>query len=247
MRLAEDWDNVGLLIGDPSRSIDSVMTCLTVTPDSAREALEQRADLIVTHHPMPFRALARVTTETTVGRLVLRLIENKTAVYSPHTAFDSAEQGINQQLAQIMELDDVQALQPLGDDVPHVGSGRSGFLAVPQSIETCVSRLKSTLRVERFGLVGQLNRQVQKIALACGSGGQFLSEAVRQGCEMLVTGETNFHTCLEAEAQGVAMLLLGHFISERFAVVSLARRMAAEFSELRVWASCQEADPVQWV
>lgn len=247
LHLAEDWDNVGLLVGDRNRAIEAVMTCLTVTPDSAAEAIQGGADLIVTHHPLPFRPLSRITNESTPGRLVLQLIENKVAVYSPHTAFDSAEFGINQQLTQILELERVQSLQPHQQGLAEMGSGRRGSLRVPQPIAACLQRLKNAFASERFGLVGRLDRPVQEIAVACGSGGQFLEDAVRNGCELLVTGEASFHTCLEADAQGVALLLLGHFVSERFAVVSLADRLAAEFSGLRVWASCQEADPLRWV
>ena len=73
-RLAEDWDNVGLLVGDPTRAARRVMTCLTVTMDSAREAVQEQVDLIVTHHPLPFRPLHRLTVETTAGRLLWELI-----------------------------------------------------------------------------------------------------------------------------------------------------------------------------
>jgi len=76
-----------------------LMTCLTITPASAAEAVAGRADLIVSHHPLPFRPLSRLTSETSEGRLLLELIGAKIAVFSPHTAFDSAQDGINQRLA----------------------------------------------------------------------------------------------------------------------------------------------------
>ena len=98
-RLAEDWDNVGLLVGDATRPVSKIMTCLTITPGSAAEAVSEHADLIVTHHPLPFRPLKRLTTETVPGRLLLQLIEASIAIHSPHTAFDSAAAGINQRLA----------------------------------------------------------------------------------------------------------------------------------------------------
>ena len=97
MTLAEEWDNVGLLVGDPDQQVKRVMTCLTITPASAEEALERQAEMIITHHPLPFRPLKRLTTAQTASRLLLQLIEGKIAVHSPHTAFDSAAAGINQQ------------------------------------------------------------------------------------------------------------------------------------------------------
>jgi len=88
-RLAEDWDNVGLLVGDPEIEAEKVMTCLTVTPESASEAIEKNVDLIVSHHPLPFRPLKRLTTETVASRLLWDLVRAGVSIYSPHTGFDS--------------------------------------------------------------------------------------------------------------------------------------------------------------
>src|SRR5664279_2821773 len=109
--LAEEWDNVGLLVGDRDRELRKVMTCLTITPDSAREAIDERADLIVTHHPLPFAAVKRITADTVLGRLLLDLIAAQIAVYSPHTAFDSAPRGINARLAEGLGLRDIAPLK----------------------------------------------------------------------------------------------------------------------------------------
>src|SRR5436309_826475 len=105
--LAESWDNVGLLVGDAAQQVERIMTCLTVTHASAAEAIERGADLIVTHHPLPFRALARLTTATTDGRLLWDLIASRVSIYSPHTAFDSARAGINQQWAEGLALQNI--------------------------------------------------------------------------------------------------------------------------------------------
>src|SRR4051794_30399775 len=93
--LAADWDNVGLLLADRASEVRRLMTCLTVTPDSAAEAVEAGVQLIVTHHPILFRAVKRLTTATPEGRMLLALIRAGVAVYSPHTAFDNTRDGIN--------------------------------------------------------------------------------------------------------------------------------------------------------
>lgn len=104
------------------------MTCLTITPwKSADEAVAGRAGLIVTHHPLPFRPAARLTTDTPDGRLLLRLIESGVAIYSPHTAFDSAAEGINQRLATGLQLTEIDVLVP--GSQPPLGAGRYGQLA----------------------------------------------------------------------------------------------------------------------
>src|SRR5262245_28015040 len=99
-QLAEAWDNVGLLAGDRNRPVSKVVTCMTITPASASEAIAAGAELIVTHHPLPFKPLKQLTTDTPEGKLLCDLLAARIAIYSPHTAFDSTIEGINQRLAE---------------------------------------------------------------------------------------------------------------------------------------------------
>lgn len=111
IRLAAEWDNVGLLLGDRSQACQRVMTCLTITAESASEAIDRQASLVVTHHPILFRPVQRLTTDTSDGSLLWRLACAGVAVYSPHTAFDDAALGINARLAERLELRDVVPLR----------------------------------------------------------------------------------------------------------------------------------------
>ena len=245
-RLAEDWDNVGLLIGDRKRPADKVMTCLTVTPESVEEAVSQQAQLIVTHHPVPFRPLKRITADSVTGSILLELMENQIAVYSPHTSFDSASEGINQRLAEGLGIVAPKPLQPFDADPDELGAGRYGKLESPQPLGQFIGRVKELVGVEGLHIVGDETQTVSKVAVACGSAGQFLQPALRSGCDCLVTGETNFHTCLEAKANHAALVLPGHYASERFALEVLADLLKAEFPDSDVWASAKESDPLQW-
>ncbi|MBC8352101.1 MAG: Nif3-like dinuclear metal center hexameric protein [Planctomycetes bacterium] len=251
-RLAEDWDNVGLLVGDPSLAVQRVMTCLTVTPGSANEATREGVDLIISHHPLPFRPVKRLTTETVPGRLLWQLIRDGVSIYSPHTRFDSAAMGINQSLAEGLGLTGIQPLVPdndqNGNDDPNgLGAGRFGRLHAPLSLTECADRLKKFLAIEGLHVVGPTTRSIHQVAVACGSAGSFLEVARRKGCDLLITGETTFHTCLEAEATDIALLLPGHYASERFAVELLADVLVKQFSDIEVWASRDEADPLRWI
>jgi dinuclear metal center YbgI/SA1388 family protein len=243
--LAEPWDNVGLLVGRHDEIVRRVMTCLTVTPASAAEAIAGQVELIVSHHPLPFRPLARLTSETTEGRLLLDLIGAGVAIFSPHTAFDSAAAGINRRLADGLKLADVKPLVPAAQSGE--GSGRFGVLDRPIALAELAARVKQLLALDRLQAVGKLDAPVRSVGLACGSGGEFLAPAAAAGCEALVTGELRFHACLEAEALSVGVVLAGHFASERFAVAELAGVLAAKFPELEIWASRQEQDPLHWL
>jgi len=110
--LAESWDNVGLLVGDRHREIASLMTCLTICPRVVAEAVAGRVGMIITHHPLPFKPLHRITSDSLPGRLLLDLIAARIAIYSAHTAYDSAPAGINQRLALGIGLDAIEPLLP---------------------------------------------------------------------------------------------------------------------------------------
>ncbi|MCE9546527.1 MAG: Nif3-like dinuclear metal center hexameric protein [Planctomycetia bacterium] len=245
--LAETWDNVGLLVGDLASEVRRVMTCLTVTAESVDEAIRQRAELIVSHHPVLFQPINRLTTATAEGTNLLRLIAAGAAIYSPHTAFDSAADGINQRLATGLGLSEIVPLLSRETDPPGTGGGRCGMLASGSTLTTLAERAKTFLNIPRAQIVGPPDRAIGRVGVACGSAGDFLAQARAMGCDCLVTGETRFHTCLEAEATGVALLLIGHYASERFAVEHLAGVIQKEFSTLSVWASRDERDPLDWI
>jgi dinuclear metal center YbgI/SA1388 family protein len=246
-QLAESWDNVGLLVGDPDAAVTGAMTCLTITSETVAEAIRDGAQLIVTHHPLPLRPLGRLTTATPEGRYLLSLIRAGVAIYSPHTAFDSAAEGINQRLAAGLGLTQIAPLVTGPDTPPGTGSGRQGSVAAGTTLLQLAERAKQFLRTGPVQVVGAPDRPLARVAIACGSGGDFLAIARDAGCEVLVTGETRFHTCLEAEATGVALLLTGHYASERFAVEALAAVLAARFGDVHIVASQCERDPLRWV
>jgi dinuclear metal center YbgI/SA1388 family protein len=243
--LAAEWDNVGLLVGDRTQPVARVMTCLTITPAVAAEAIRERADLIVTHHPLPFRPLARLTADEPTGRILTGLIRAGIAIHSPHTAFDSAAAGINQQLAEGLGLVEIAPLVP-ADAGTSLGAGRRGQFPQPLAIGQVAARLKQFLEIPGLHAVGNLQQPIERVAIGCGSGGEFLADAIRHDCQLLITGETRLHTCYDAEARGIALLLCGHYASERFGVERLAKVLAGQFPQLAVWPSRDERDPLVW-
>ncbi|WP_149497491.1 Nif3-like dinuclear metal center hexameric protein [Roseiconus lacunae] len=244
LSLAESWDNVGLLVGDRNADVERVMTCLTITPSVVDEAVDADADLVITHHPLPFRPLAKVTADSITGRLLWRLIRSGTAVYSAHTAYDSAATGINQAWADLLNLSGVG---PIVDPEPgnSLGAGRVGDLAQPIAADEVIRTCAVHVSASAPRVVGPADHVVSRVGFACGSGGSFVSQAHRRGCELLITGEATFHQCLEAESLGVTLALLGHYYSERFAMEKLAEELSVEFAGLNIWASRQEHDPIR--
>lgn len=245
-KLAEEWDNTGLLIGSRETQVDNVLTCLTLTSDVAAEALQQQVQLIVTHHPVLFRAVKKLTDETSEGRMLLSLIQAGVCVYSPHTSYDSAGDGINRQIAQELGLSNVRPLRPSMHD-PEVGSGRMGDLTHAMSLEHFAGQVKSLLGVKNTWLVGETSRRIERVAIACGAAAEFLRDAAALDCDVLLTGEARFHACLEAKELDIALVLPGHYATERPAMETLAHLMQRKFPTLTVFASEVERDPIQWM
>lgn len=252
------------------------MTCLTLTPHSVSEAIESQADMVVAHHPLPFKAISKLTTQTQTGRMLWDLARAGVSVYSPHTAWDSARRGINAQLAHLLELQDcrpiIQLTRTIQPNAPRtqvsthtatgeavsshpvsatseteseLGAGRVGTLPASLSLRAIKELLCERVSDCRpRGVDG--GQPINHVAIACGSGGSLLEAALADGrCDLFLTGEATFHTCLEAQAAGISLLMIGHFASERFAMVQMASEMQQAYTQLHIWASHRERDPVE--
>jgi len=249
-QLAEPWDNVGLLVGDPSAKVRSVMTCLTITPEVVDEALAGEVDVIVTHHPLPFKGVKSITPKTYYGKMLWKLISNRVAVISAHTAYDSSLNGLNQQWAENLGLSDIRPLiaKDFSESMGNLGAGRFGkFTGSPVPLTTVVERCKKITAASMVKIVGQSIAKISTVAVACGSAGEFMETAVEKKADCFITGEASFHTCLEAKAAGLNLILVGHYRSERFGLESLAKTISGQFPDIPVWASRQESNPIDFV
>lgn len=244
LSLSEDWDNTGLLVGDVEQSVSKVMTCLTVTEDVVSEAVKESVDMIVSHHPMLFRAAKKITTQTAEGRMLLKLIDGGIAVYSPHTAFDSSRLGINQRLATALGLRQIQCLRASKLE-EHPGSGRWGRLTDGGGLSLFLEQVKQAVAAQYVEYSGELESEVSRVAVACGSAAEFLTDAIAHGCDTFVTGEARFHSVLEAQSAKVNLILVGHYESERPAVEWLANEIQAKISGVHAFVSRADTNPLR--
>lgn len=242
---AAPGDNVGLLLGDPEAPVVRLMTALTLSADVAQEAIAREASLVVVHHPVIYRPISRIVTTEPTGRVIWQLAKAGISVYCPHTAWDSAALGINQQWAERLGLVEIAPLDSPRPDGS--GTGRFGRLPLPARLGDIAEHIKQLLRLPRVGVVGEADRKIVTVGIACGSGAELIPLAADRGCDALVTGELTYHRCLLARALGMAVILVGHFASERFAMERLAELLAHAFPQVEVWCSRQEKDPVVWV
>jgi len=245
-RLAAEWDNVGLLVGTARPTITRLMTCLTLTPEVAREAVAEQADLVVSHHPLPFRPVKRITDDTATGGVLLELLSAGIGVWSGHTAWDSAAGGINTLLAEKLGLEQTVPIEP-DETSPDTGFGRMGTAPAGQTVAGLARGLTAALGCPGCHVAGAGERPAGQVGIVCGSGGESVATVVAAGCQTLVTGEIKLHDALAAVAHDLAVIAVGHHASERFAMEVLADRLTSCLPQLRCWASRTEADPLVWL
>jgi len=242
LALAESWDNVGLLMGRRSALVDKVMTCLTLSPDVAEEGSGAGVGLIITHHPFPFKPGCKYTDATVEGGVFLRLLENRIAVFSSHTAFDGAPEGINELILRGLGFSEMEPI--VVKDGLAGGVGR--MTRAERSIERILEDLKTLFLIDQFSIV-KAKPKTKKVGVVCGAGGDFVLTAHAKGVDCLITGEATFHQCLLARSLGMTLILVGHYASERFAMEIMAKKIGLKFPDLKVFASSVEANPVSLV
>jgi dinuclear metal center YbgI/SA1388 family protein len=245
LRLAAEWDAVGLLV-TPRCDIRRVMTCLTLTPEVADEAVRERINLVITHHPLPFRPIGRITPDTGTGRVLLALIGAGCGVWSSHTAWDSAAAGINHQLATMLALESVSPITPDAQD-PSVGFGRMGHAPHDMTVAVMARLLADRLGTNHIQFVGKRDRCAGRVGIVCGSGGDLVGEVAAAGCQTLVTGELKLHQALEAIASGLAVIAVGHHASEHFSLARMGQHLTTALPKIEVVAAASDRDPITWL
>lgn len=205
--LAQDWDNAGLMVGDPDREVRTLLVALDPSLAAIRQARDMGVDLILTHHPLFFQPLRRLNLADVTARKAAMLLEGGVALVSMHTNLDAAEGGVADQLAARLGLADIQRR----------GMLRLGNVA-PQPLEAWVGALGFSM-----ARLCAADRPVARVAACPGSGLDLWREA--QGCDTLVTGDVRYHGALEAVEAGLNVVDLGHYATEALVLEPLARRL----------------------
>ena len=229
-----DWDNVGLLCGDPDQEVTKILVALDPFEDVCAEAERIGAQLIVTHHPLIFRAPKAVTTETSVGRCIRFLCKHDISAINAHTNLDCAPGGVNDVLADRLGLSGVCVIKPEGVDAQgrEWGLLRQGEVE-PQSLEEFLSLVRERLGIPvlRYAEGG---KRVRKVAVGGGACATELLDAVDAGCDTFVTSDIKYNQFWDAHDLGLNLIDAGHFYTENPVCDALAGRLRQAFPEIAV-------------
>ncbi|HHV28548.1 MAG TPA: Nif3-like dinuclear metal center hexameric protein [Clostridium sp.] len=345
--LAEDYDNVGLLIGSRESIIERILVCLEVSSKTIDEAIAKKADLIISHHPVIFKGLKRINEDDPKGNIIYRLIKNNIGVYSAHTNLDVAYGGVNNYLSSLLGLTEISNLKdykaeklykivvfvphesvdsvreamsragagwignysdcsfmtagtgtfrPLEGTNPYIGTtgnlekvdeyrvetviaqrdlkkaieamikvhpyeevaydiypleikgrqygmGNVGVLDKPKSLEEFIAVVKEKLSVKNVRVIGDIDREVGKVAVFCGSFDREVLGAAKSKADVLVTGDVKYHDAMDMLEMGMCVIDAGHFNTERIIADRLVELISENFPQIEVVKSNMEEDP----
>jgi dinuclear metal center YbgI/SA1388 family protein len=248
--LAEQWDNVGLMVGNPNQTIQGVLVALDPTEEVLAEAQELGADCIITHHPLIFHPLKVINTDQPLGKFLRQALKNNTTVIGCHTNLDQTVGGVSDVLASSLGIQDSKPLVPTANDpeaASSAGFGRVGRLADPLNGEAFIGYLCDFFKLPVLRVAGQLPEEISTVAVCGGSGSELAEAAYASGAQVYITGEVKHSTARWAEAAGFCIIDAGHFATENPVVESLVEVLQGIFVEddinIPVWSSAKQQNP----
>ncbi len=221
--LAEEWDNVGLLVGRGGAVVSKLLLALDASPGVVQQAIDKRAQMIITHHPVIFDPVKKMTDKIWQHRLLLDCVENKIAVYSAHTSLDSVLGGVNDVLSARLGIEHTEVLIPNACD--GAGLGRIGNVKTSMSLPEFAEKVKTVLKLEKVA-VGDAGKKVNKVALCGGAGAEFVKAALTAGADTFVTGDVKYHAVQDAVFGGMNIIDATHQGTELPVVNMLADSLA---------------------
>jgi dinuclear metal center YbgI/SA1388 family protein len=219
--LAEPWDNVGLMVGDPAQEVCGVLVALDASEEIMTEAQSHGCNVVVTHHPLIFKPLQAIRTDQVAGRLLARVLAHGMAVVSCHTNLDKISGGVNDVLAAGLNLRGCRVLAADHAGAAGLGFGRIGDLGSPVTFAEFMDKLLTVLGVPAVRVAGVAPAKFLSVAVCGGSGSGLTEAAMAAGAQVFITGEVKHSTARWAEDAGFCVIDAGHFSTEKLVVPAL--------------------------
>ena len=230
---AESWDNVGLLAGDREREVKKIFLALDVTDETLQAAIDFGADLMITHHPLIFSGMKRVVAEDFIGRRIMGLIGNQISYYAMHTNFDIL--GMADMSADFLELSEREVLEVTFEDGQRQeGIGRIGSLPREMTLRECALFVQAQFQLPHVTVYGSLDVGVNRAAVCTGSGKSLMKEVLKKKAQVYITGDVDYHTAIDAVAQGVSIIDAGHYGTEYIFMEYMRQELAEKLPGLEV-------------
>lgn len=213
--LSYSWDNSGLLVGDKDKEVKKVYLTLDVNMYTVDEAVSVGADMIISHHPIMFGGIKKIDYSSPQGYVIKQLILNDITLYASHIPTDTAKGGINDALAEKLNLRDIKIIEP-SEEYPGCGLGRVGFTEKTISLDEFAQRVKSVLNTPFVRVIGNGDIKINCVAVGGGACDDLIPKAKKMGADVMLTADMKYHISMDSAESGIAVVDAGHFPTEVF-------------------------------
>ncbi|AOR23002.1 Nif3-like dinuclear metal center hexameric protein [Clostridium taeniosporum] len=245
--LKEDFDNVGLMVGDKNKEVNTVLLALDCTKEVIKEAVENNVDLIITHHPLIFKKPKSIISGDLLGDKVIDLIKNDINLYSCHTNLDSAKGGINDMLLELLNLKHSKIIESSSiKGFEDCGLGRIVDLEEVIELDEIINKLKKRLNMKNMRVVRGA-KNINKLAVINGSGQDFFYTAKELGVNCIITGDTTYHFASDFKEYGINIIDAGHFSTEWLAFIKSLEFLKNKFKDIKFIISEKCEDPYDFI
>lgn len=231
---AESWDNSGLSYGNVEQKVSRILIALEPTQKVIDEAIDKKADMIITHHPMIFSPIKNLSFDNVIGKKITKLAKNDIVCYSLHTNMDvaimSKVSAHKLNLKQVKRLENTVMIDD--NDISNtIGLGSVGVLENELSLKELSELVKDRFDIDRIRVVGELKKKVNRIAILPGSGKSYIKKAINEKADVLITGDIDYHSAVDALEEGICVIDAGHFDTEHFFVDYMYDYLKSQLSD----------------
>jgi len=241
---SEDFDNVGLLIGNEMTEVKGVLVTLDTLEETVDEAIRKNCNLIVSFHPIIFDGLKKINGNSYVEKVVLKAIQNNIAIYATHTALDNSNVGVSAKMCQVLGLKNYNILIPKEDE--NIGMGMIGDLPEPMQEEDFLKFTKKTFKTNGIRFSSKIGKSVKKIAVLGGSGSFAISNAIQKKADVYISADFKYHDFFKAEGK-ILLIDVGHYESEQFTKNLLVEYLTKKFTSFAIILSEKSTNPIYYL
>ena len=241
---AEDFDNVGLLIGNETTVVKGVLVTLDTLEETVDEAINKKCNLIVSFHPIIFSGLKKINGNSYVEKVVLKAIQNNIAIYATHTALDNSNVGVSAKMCEVLGLKNYNILVPKEDE--NIGMGMIGDLPEPMEEDNFLEFTKKTFKTNGIRFSSKIGKSLKKVAVLGGSGSFAISNAIQKKADVYISADFKYHDFFKAEGK-ILLIDVGHYESEQFTKNLLVEYLTKKFTSFAVILSEKSTNPIYYL
>lgn len=228
---ALEWDNVGLLVGRTEKEVEKIYVALDATDEVIDAAIASGADMLVTHHPLIFTPMKKITDEHFIGNRVVKLLQHDISYYAMHTNYDVL--GMAELSGKMLGLQEGDVFE-VTDSENHIGVGRIGKLKKTMTLGECCEWVKTAFALPSVRVFGDINKKIACAAISPGSGKHMSEIAIEKGADVLITGDIDHHEGIDAVSRGLAIIDAGHYGLEYIFIEDMVKYLKQHLENVAV-------------